>query len=254
MRIRAFSISVTVAITALYPAARAEPILCAVAANFTPAARDIFERFEKRTGHGVAASFGSTGQLYAQIVNGAPFQVFMAADQTRPARLENQGLAVPGTRFTYAVGTLVLWSSQPGAINDGERTLRSSTWTWCAIANPRSAPYGAAAVQTLRALGLYETIRRRLVRGMNIAHAWQQVARGNAHIGFVALSQIALLPPRDKGSHWAVPPELYPPLLQQAQLLRKGETSLGARLLLEFLRTKEIQAVIRAYGYTIGHI
>ncbi len=215
----------------------------AVAANFTAAAKEIAAAFARVTGDTVNLSFGSTGALYTQIVNGAPFAAFLAADTVRPKRLETEGHAVPGSRFTYAVGQIVLWSRDPALIDSEARVLRSTTFGNLAIANPKTAPYGAAAVETLRNLGLWDAVKDRLVRGSNIAQTHQFVATGNAELGFVALSQVAL---DTRGSMWRVPRNLYAPIAQDAVLLKDDGVACA---FLEYLTGLETAAILDKYGY-----
>lgn len=237
---------------ALLPAGRAlgGETHVAVASNFTAPAEAIARAFEEATGHRAILSFGSTGKLYTQIAHGAPFQVYLAADQRRPEKAVAAGLAVPDSRFTYAVGRLVLYSRDPGRVGDGEATLRDlPPEARLAIANPRTAPYGAAAVQTMKRLGVYEANRSRLVRGENIAQTYQFVATGNAQLGFVALSQVANT---TDGSRWRVPPKLHAPIRQQAVLLRNAADSEPARAFMAFLRGDAARTIIRRYGYDLA--
>lgn len=228
-------------------AAQAGEAKIAVAANFTAAAREIAAAFAQETGHTALLSFGSTGKLYAQIAHGAPFEVLLAADEARPARAEAEGLAVPGSRFTYAVGRLVLYSPDPARL-DPAGGVRAALLTGgkLAIANPKTAPYGAAAVQTLQALGLYQQVRPRLVLGENIAQAHQFVLTGNAPLGFVALSQVI---GAQGGSRWLVPASLHAPIRQDAVLLQRGAGSQAARVFLDYLRGERAGAILRRYGY-----
>ena len=223
--------------------AQADEVRVAVAANFTAAMKEIVANFEKAHGHHAVVSFGSTGKLYTQIKHGAPFEVFLAADQQRPKLLEEENAA--SRRFTYAIGKLVLWSSNPKQPT-GEPALRDGDFNKLAIANPKTAPYGAAAVEVMQNLGLYETLKPKLVIGDSITQAYQFVATGNAKLGFVALAQIAL---DDSGSRWQVPDKLYTPIRQDAVLLNKGKDNLAAQALLDYLRSDAAQAVIRKYGY-----
>ncbi|WP_242521758.1 molybdate ABC transporter substrate-binding protein [Motiliproteus sp. SC1-56] len=216
----------------------------AVASNFTTTAKALAADFERRTGHRVRISFGSTGKLYTQIYNGAPFDVFLAADAARPARAEREGLAVPGTRFTYARGKLALWSTDDAP----EQRLRQGAYQRLAIANPKTAPYGAAATRLLEQLGL-AALRDRLVMGENIAQTYQFVATGNADLGLIAVSQLDRARP---GHHWLVPESLYPPIPQQAVLLKQGERSRAARAFLDYLDQPPAQAIIAGYGYGVG--
>jgi len=228
----------------------AADVLVAVAANFTDAARHIAPLFEQASGHRMRISYGSTGKLYAQIENGAPFHVFLAADSRRPALAEKQGLAVPGSRFVYARGKLVLWSSQPGLFERGEDYLRRAEFRRLAIANPETAPYGLAAQQVMQRLGLWSTLQDRLVRGESIAQTFQFVATGNAPLGFVAGSQLKSWSGRP-GSLWEIPQDYYAPIEQAAVLLKKGADNPAATAFMAFLHSDAARAVIRDYGYDI---
>lgn len=233
---------------ALLPAvANAGSTHVAVAANFTHAAIEIAGRFEEKTGHVAVLSFGSTGQLFAQVSQGAPFEVFLAADAERPALAINEGYGVEGTTFTYAVGRLALWSADAGLVI-GPETLLVGEFDKIAIANPDTAPYGTAAVEVMRGLGAYEALSAKIVRGNNIAQTYQFVETGNAEIGFVSLSQIV---GHAAGSRWVVPAELHAPIRQDAVLLKVGENSAAARAFLEFLTSPDAVAVIQHYGYGV---
>ncbi len=221
----------------------------AVASNFTAPMRVIAERFERDTGHKALLAFGSTGKLYAQIRNGAPFSVLLAADEQVPARLEDEGLGVAGSRFTYAIGTLVLWSAKEDLVNDQAAVLSDRAFRHLAIANPKTAPYGAAAVATLKKLGLSDSVRGKLVQGENIAQTHQFVASGNAELGFVALSQVVEDGLIRQGSGWVVPAAYHPPIRQDAILLNKGQDNPAARALLDYLQSAKAAEVIKAYGY-----
>jgi molybdate transport system substrate-binding protein len=217
----------------------------AVAANFTEPAKEIAAAFKARTGHEAVLSFGSSGQFFTQITQDAPFQVFLSADDERPKKLVDQGLGVVDSRFTYAIGKLVLWSKDPGLVK-GEETLRSGSFAKVAICDPAAAPYGAAAVEAMRSLKLYDTLQPKLVTGANIAQAFQFVDTGNAELGFVALSQVA----GDKaGSRWTVPQNLYKPIRQDAVLLKKGADNEAATAFLSYLKGPEARAIIEKYGY-----
>jgi molybdate transport system substrate-binding protein len=222
---------------------QADSVRAAVAANFTAARKEITTDFEKASGHRVIPSFGSTGKLYTQIVNGAPFHVLLAADQRRPQRLAAQHIA--SDRFTYAIGKLVLWSSKTDS-RVGPASLRADNFGKLAIANPKTAPYGAAAVEVLNNLGLYATLRPKLITADSIAQAYQFAATGNAGLGFVALAQIAL---DDSGSRWVVDESLYTPIRQDAVLLDKGKDNPAAQALLDYLRSEAARRVMRKYGY-----
>ena len=231
-------------------AAHAETIHAAVAANFTAAMKEIAEQFERNTDHTVILSFGSSGKIFAQIQHGAPFQVFLSADQTKPEALEKSKLSVVGSRFTYAVGALALWSSKPGFIDNEYSVLKNAKFNKLALANPKLAPYGSAAVQVLTALKLKHATEPLWVMGENIAQTYQFVGSGNADLGFVALSQIMDKGQLKDGSAWVIPAALYTPIRQDAVLLSHARESIGAKALLAFLRSPEAQEIIHAYGYT----
>lgn len=224
--------------------AQADDVHVAVAANFTAAMKEIAANFEKTSGHHAILSFGSTGKLYTQIVHGgAPFEVFLAADQRRPELMENADLA--SGRFTYAIGKLVLWSSDADRAV-GEQSLSEGDFHKLAIANPKTAPYGAAAVEVMRNLGLYEKLEPKLVLGDSISQTHQFVATGNAQLGFVALAQIAL---DGSGNRWPVPDKLYTPIRQDAVLLARGKDNPAAPALIAYLKSDAARAVIHRYGY-----
>jgi molybdate transport system substrate-binding protein len=220
-------------------------VRAAVAANFTAAAREIADAFEDATGDTALLSFGSTGQLYAQIVQGAPFEVFLAADRERPAMAEREGHAVPGSRRTYAVGRLVLFSAEPGRIS-GPEALRDPQLQRIALANPDLAPYGRAAFEAARALGVESILRERQVIGTNVSQAHQFVRTGNAEVGFLALSQVART---SGGSRWLVPEDLHAPIRQQAVLLAAGRDNPAAARFLDFLATPAARAILDRHGY-----
>lgn len=218
----------------------------AVAANFTEPAKEIAKLFKEKTGHEAVLSFGATGQFYTQITQEAPFQVFLAADQERPKKLVEGGFAVADSRFTYAVGKLVLWSKSPDLVK-GKDSL-SGAVEKIAICDPAAAPYGAAAVETLKALGVYDQLKPKLVQGANISQAYQFVETGNAEIGFVALSQVAK---SDAGSRWVVPQDLYTPIRQDAVLLKRGAGNEAAEAFIAFLKGPEARKVIESFGYAL---
>ncbi len=231
-------------------AAHAGEVTVAVAANFAGPLARIGEGFAAATGHVLKASPGATGKFYTQIVaGGAPFDVLIAADDETPARLVKEGHAVAGTNFTYAIGQLVLWSAQPGRVDEQGAVLAAGRFGKLAIANPKIAPYGAAALQVIQARGLTEAITPRLVTADSIAQAYQFVATGNAELGFVALSQVAVPGRRPAGSMWRVPQHLYGEIRQDAVLLKAGEKNPAAAALLQYLKSPAAQAVIAAYGY-----
>ena len=229
-------------------AAWAGEVQVAAAANLASAMQKIAAAFQRQTGHTAIVSLGSTGKLYAQIRNGAPFEVLLAADDETPRRLEAEGLARAGTRFTYAFGQLVLWSAQSGAVDARGEVLRHPAGK-LAIADPRVAPYGAAAVEALKNLGLYAGWQPLLVQGESIAQAYQFAASGNARLAFVALSQVAEAGLIVRGSGWVVPANLYPPLQQDAVLLQAGADNPVAALFLTYLRSNAARAVLRGAGY-----
>lgn len=232
-------------------AASAATVQVAVAANFVQAMADIASAFARETGHRAAVSTGATGKLHAQIRNAAPFEVLLAADATTPARLETEGLTVPGTRCTYAIGKLVLWSAQPGFVDDQGRVLREGRFAHLALANPKAAPYGAAAVEVLNHFGLFKTLEPKLVQGENIAQTQQFVATGNAELGFLALSQVQKAGRLNGGSAWLVPAHLYSPIRQDAVMLLKGKDNPAASAFMTFLQSYASRAIIRSYGYDL---
>ncbi len=223
----------------------------AVAANFAAPLDLIAAAFLKASGHPLAISSGSTGKLAAQIENGAPFEVLLAADAERPALLEKHGSAVAGSRFTYARGRLALWSADPALVDAEGKVLSSGRFRHLALANPKLAPYGAAAQHVLAGLGLWQKLAPRLVQGEDIGQAYQFVATGSAELGFVALSQVraGIAAGQPKGSLWLVPEASYQPIDQQAVLLVKGKDSPGARALLDFLKGPATRAVLERFGY-----
>lgn len=230
--------------------AHADTVSVAVAANFTAPMQKIAAAFEVDTGHKAELSFGATGKFYAQITHGAPFQVLLSADDTTPARLEREGKAVAHSRFTYAIGTLVLWSAQPGTVDAKGDVLKSGDFKHLAIANPKLAPYGAAALQVMEKLGVATALQPRLVQGENIAQTFQFVSTGNAQLGFVALSQVMADGKIRSGSAWQVPASLHEAIRQDAVLLMPGKDSAAASALLTYLRGSKARAIIQSYGYS----
>jgi len=229
----------------------ADEVQVAVAANFTAPIQAIAKDFEKDTGHKLVASFGATGQFYTQIKNGAPFEVFLSADDTTPAKLEQEGESVKGTRFTYAVGTLALWSARDGYVDDKGEVLKGNTFEHLSIANPKAAPYGLAATQVLDTLGLTDAIKPKIVEGQSITQAYQFVSTGNAELGFVALSQIFKDGKLTSGSAWIVPANLHEPIKQDAVILNKGKDNAAAKALIEYLKGPKAAAVIKSFGYQL---
>jgi molybdate transport system substrate-binding protein len=230
-------------------AAQADEVTVAVAANFAGPMARLAEGFQASTGHTLKLTSGATGRFYSQIVAGAPFDVLLAADDETPRRLVTEGHAVAGTQFTYAVGQLVLWSAQPGLVDDQGAVLKSTRFTRLAIANPKLAPYGRAAQETLAARGLSDAMASRIVTAESIAQAYQFVVSGNAEIGFVALSQVTVPGKPVQGSHWRVPSSLHGEIRQDAVLLTRAQRSAAAQALLVYLRGAEAKALIQRYGY-----
>lgn len=233
--------------------ALAGEVTVAVASNFLIPFKQLAQDFRKESGHAVLTVSGSTGKLYAQIIHGAPFDVFLAADRERPRLLEREGKAAPAMRFTYARGKIVLWSADPKRIDgDGAAVLRRGNFRHLALANPKTAPYGKAAFTALNRLNLWEALSPIIVRGENISQTFQFVATGNAEIGFVALAQV--LDPRLKtqGSHWRVPEDLYDAIDQDAVLLTHGRLNPAARAFLQYLKSDRAQKIIQSYGYGIN--
>lgn len=238
----------TVALS-LLGVAQAEEVQVAVAANFTAPMQKIAAAFERETGHKALLSFGATGKFYAQVRNGAPFAVLLSADDETPARLISEGLAVPGSAFTYAIGQLALWSAQAGVVDTQGAVLNTPLPGKLALADPKLAPYGAAAMQVLVQRGLADKLRPQLVMGENMGQTFQFIQTGNATLGFVALSQIMVDGQISTGSVWRVPAHLHDPLRQDAVLLKPGEHNPAARALLDYLRGEASRRIIRAYGY-----
>ncbi|MCP3671613.1 MAG: molybdate ABC transporter substrate-binding protein [Gammaproteobacteria bacterium] len=226
--------------------AKADEIRVAVSSNFTETIKSIGTLFEKNTGHKVSLIFGSTGKHYAQIKNGAPFHAFFAADTRRPELLEKEQIALPKSRFTYAVGKVVLWSPKTGYVNGDNQVLKQGKFRHIAIANPKLAPYGQAAQEILQTQGIWENLQKRVVRGENIGQTFQFVKSSNAELGFIAYSQIKRPGQPMTGSVWVIPQSLYSPINQQAVLLKENPT---ARAFLEFVRSKPAVEIIQAYGY-----
>jgi molybdate transport system substrate-binding protein len=230
-------------------AACAAEVHVAVAANFTAPAKDLAPIFLKQTGHSLILSFGATGMFYGQIKNGAEYDVLLAADAKTPAKAVREGYGVEGSNFTYAMGKLVLWSSDGSKVTDGKALLQSGKFERCAVANPKLAPYGLAAYQTLESLRLLEAVKPKFVEGNNIGATFNFVKTGNADIGFVALSQVFKNGRMKGGSGWIVPASLYEPIRQNAVLLKNGRNAEAAKAFLAFLRGPEAARVKQAYGY-----
>lgn len=228
---------------------RAEEALVAVAANFSAPMQQIAASFQKDTGHQLRMSYGATGGFYAQIKNGGPFDVFLSADQITPQKLEAEGLGVALTRFNYATGQLVVWSKQDGLVDDKGQVLRNKNIQRVAMANPKLAPYGVAAWETMTALGLLEELKPKIVQGDSIAQTYQFVSTQNAQVGFVALSQVFANGQLTSGSGWIVPPHLYKPIRQDVILLKNGKDNLAAKAFLIYLKGEKAKAVMKSYGY-----
>lgn len=231
--------------------AHAGEVQVAVAANFTAPMQQIAAAFEQDTGNKAVLAFGATGKFYAQIHNGAPFEILLAADDETPLKLERERQTVPGSRFTYAIGKLVLWSAKAGYVDSQGKVLQAGQFAHLAIANPKAAPYGAAAVETLTRLNLYERLQPKIVQGENIAQAHQFVGTGNAELGFVALSQVARDGKFTSGSGWIVPASMHAPIRQDAVILGKGGSNPAAAALMAYLKSDKARGIIRAFGYAL---
>ena len=231
--------------------AHAAEVSVAVAANFTAPMQKIAAEFGKDTGHKAALAFGATGAFYAQIKNGAPFQLLLSADDETPAKLDREGLGVGSTRFTYAIGKLVLWSAQPGLVDAKGEILARGGSDKIALANPKLAPYGAAAVEVMTRLNLLDKLQPRFVQGENIGQTFQFVSSGNAPLGFVALSQVMVDGSITKGSAWVVPATLHSSIKQDAIVLTTGKDNPAAAALMTYLRGDKARAIIRSFGYEL---
>lgn len=229
--------------------AAAAEVQVAVAANFTAPMKRIAEEFEKETGHKAVMSYGATGKFYAQITNGAPFDVFLSADDETPAKLEKEGAAVGATRFTYATGRLVLWSAKPGLVDEKAAVLLRNDFKHLAIAAPKLAPYGAAAMETLTKIGMLPLLQAKLVTGESMGQAFGMVSSGNAELGFVAMSQVFEDGKLKSGSAWVVPANLHSPIKQDAVLLARARNNPAALQLLTFLKSTQARAIMNSFGY-----
>lgn len=230
-------------------AAQAETVSVAVASNFSAPMQKIAQAFAKDTGHQVQLSFGSTGKFYAQIHNGAPFGVLLAADDTTPKKIAQEGHGDAATRFTYAIGKLVLWSKDAGYVDDQGAVLQQNNFQHIAIAKPKLAPYGLAAEQALSKLGLLDTLKPKFVQGENIGQTYQFAATGNAQLGFVALSQVMEGGKIPSGSAWIVPAHMHAPIRQDAIVLNQAKDNVAAKALMHYLKGDKARAIISAYGY-----
>ena len=231
--------------------AQAAQVLVAVAANFTAPMKTIAAEFTRDTGHQTKLAFGGSGKFYAQIRNGAPFQMFLSADDETPAKLVQEGMAMADSRYTYAIGTLVLWSAQPGYVDAKGEVLKNGQFNKIALANPKLAPYGKAAVEVLTGMGLLDTLAPKFVQGENIAQTWQFASTGNAELGFVALSQVMKDGKIGSGSGWIVPAKLHTPIRQDAVILATGKGNPAAEALMKYLKSDKAKAIIKAYGYDL---
>lgn len=237
------------ALLAAIHAACAGEVSVAVAANFTAPMNRIATAFAQDTGHKASLSFGSTGKFYAQINNGAPFHVLLAADQQTPAKLEQEKQTLAGSRFTYAVGRLVLWSKQPELVDDKGEVLRKGSFEKIAIADPKLAPYGAAAVEVMEKMAVRQALQPKVVQGENISMAYQWTSTGNTPLGFVALSQVMLDGKIAEGSAWVVPLALHEPIRQDAVVLNSGKDNPAVAALMHYLKGDKARAIIRSFGY-----
>lgn len=223
----------------------------AVASNFTKPMKVIAANFEEETGHRALVSYGSSGKLLGQIRHGAPFEIFLSADQDKPNKVEADGLAVPDSRFTYAIGKLVLWSADENTVDEEGEVLKSDDFQHVAIANPVTAPYGQAAIQTMQKLELAETLKDKIVQGESISQTKEFVSSSNAELGFVALSQVTKGGEITEGSAWHVPDDFYSPINQDAILLKTGENNEAAKALYAYLKSDGVQAMIQSFGYDL---
>lgn len=235
--------------TALGANAHADEVAVAVAANFTAPMQKIAAQFEKDTGHKAVLSFGATGKFYAQINNGAPFGILLAADDSTPEKLAKEGKGVDASRFTYAIGQLVLWSKQAGYVDANGAVLKTGDYQHIAVANPKLAPYGQAAMETLNKLGLTAQVTPKIVQGENIGQTYQFAASGNAQLGFVALSQVMEDGQLREGSAWIVPATMHEPIRQDAIVLNSAKDNAAAKALMAYLKGDKARAIIKSYGY-----
>ncbi|RKT47547.1 molybdate ABC transporter substrate-binding protein [Thiocapsa rosea] len=245
------SMLITLALAAQAGTVLAAETQVAVAANFTAPMQKIAEAFQAETGHRAILSFGSSGKFYAQITNGAPYDALLSADEATPEKLEQAGQAAPGSRFTYAIGKLVLWSPQPGYVDDQGRVLYVGDFRHLALPNPKLAPYGAAAVEVMTGMGVLETAQPKFVLGENLPQAFQFVVSGNAELGFLALSQLIKDGERIAGSVWEVPAERHQPIRQDAVILARGADNPATQALFDYLKGEKARAIIAEYGYDL---
>jgi molybdate transport system substrate-binding protein len=247
MKLTALATAFVALLTLLAAQAQAGVTHVAVAANFTEPAKEIAALFKHKTGHEAVLSFGASGAFFTQITHGAPFEVFLSADEARPKAAVEQGFAVADSRFTYAVGKLVLWSRVIDVTN-GEAALKAGNFSKLSIANPVAAPYGTASVETMKALQVYDALKPKIVQGNSIAQAFQFVDTRNAEVGFVALAQLYGV---TGGTRWLVPSNLHAPIRQDAVLLKTGADSEASKAFLAFLKGPEARAIIEQFGYVL---
>ena len=243
---------ITLALLLLGQASWSATVLVAVAANFSKPMAEIVSQFEKATGHSVKLSFGSSGKFVSQLENGGPFEVLLSADEKGPEKLEQAGLTVPNTRFVYALGKLVLWSSKPNFVDDKGKILMTSNFKHLALADPKVAPYGAAAIDVLKKMKLLEKLQPLFVQGENIAQTYQFISTANAELGFLALSQVIENGKIVGGSSWIIPDNLHAPIRQGAVLMKKGAENPAARALIDYLKSIPALAIIDKYGYDLA--
>lgn len=249
---RLLVVTATVVLSATAAHVHADTVSVAVAANFTAPAKALAEMLKETTGHEAQLSFGATGAFYTQIKQGAPFDVFLAADAERPKRLENEGDIAPGSRFTYAIGQLVLWSAKPDFVDDAGAVLKSDQFKKIAIANPKLAPYGAAAVEAMDKRGVAAALEPKLVTGESIGQTYNFVSTGNAELGFVAMSQVLEDGKLKGGSMWVVPAEYHTPIVQQAVILKRAADNPAAKAWVALLQAPETEELLRSYGYAVA--
>jgi molybdate transport system substrate-binding protein len=246
-----WKLTVPMAMAVIGATAHGAEVQVAVGGNFTGPMEIIVPAFEQETGHRAIVAYGTVGKFYAQIQNGAPFDVLISSDEETPRRLEQDGLAIAASRFTYAIGKLVLWSAKPGFVDEKGEILKHGDFRHLAVTNPKLGVYGAAAVEVINKMGSHAALEPKLVIGENITQTYQFVASGNAELGFIALSQIYKDGQYAAGSYWMVPAELYPQLKQDAVLLKRGEKNAAAHALLTYLQSDTAKDIIRSYGYTL---
>ena len=243
---------ITLALLLFGQASWSATVLVAVAANFSKPMTEIVSQFEKATGHSAKLSFGSSGKFVSQLENGGPFEVLLSADEKGPEKLEQAGLTVPNSRFVYALGKLVLWSATPNFVDDKGKILMTSNFKHLALADPKVAPYGAAAIDVLKKMKLLEKLQPLFVQGENIAQTYQFISTANAELGFLALSQVIENGKIVGGSSWIIPDNLHAPIRQGAVLMKKGAENPAARALIDYLKSIPALAIIKKYGYDLA--